>query len=634
MTQARPAANPSAVSDSPAGRSEPIPPRRPQEEDELLGKAFDWSLTKRLLTFLRPYRRDVQRGMALSFFIATLGLASPLLLKAVIDKAIARGSMPLLLALSGGYLAVQFLNWCVGYNQQVRLATLAQNILFDLRDTLFGHIQSLSLDFFDSRASGRLISRLTNDIEALNEIITSGAINLLADGLSLLGIVVIMLWLNWRLALLTFLLIPVITVVSRLFGKRARVAFRESRKKIATVTANIAESISGVRVTKSFGREQQNLQRFDAINRENMRASLAAVLVFAIYFPTLELIAAIGTMLVLWKGGQMVLQHVPGATVGMLAAFLGYVERFFQPIRNTTRLYNSLQSAMASGERVFQILDTEPTVVKKPDAIDLPSVQGAVAFEDVHFGYLPGQEILHGLSVDIRPGESIAIVGPTGAGKSTLISLLARLYDVTSGRITIDGVDIRDVTFASLRQQLGVVLQDSYLFSGTVRENIAYGRPEATEEEIRRAAATVGADRFIARLPQGLDTPVEERGQRLSAGQRQLVSFARAVLADPRILILDEATANIDAYTETLIQDALRVLLKGRTSFIIAHRLSTVIEADRILVLQNGRIVEQGSHLALLAQNGLYAQLYARQFVEEAPEEDDPEDLPSAIAAG
>ncbi len=586
----------------------------------MLGKAFDWSLTKRLLTFLTPYRTQVRIGMALSLLIACLGLASPLLLKAVIDKAIARGSMPMLLGLSLAYLAVQFLNWRVGYDQQVRLATLAQNVLFDLRDTLFGHLQSLSLDFFDSRASGRLISRLTNDIEALNDIITSGAINLLADGISLLGVVGIMLWLNWRLALMTFLLIPVIAVVSRLFGRKARVAFRESRKKIATVTANIAESISGVRVTKSFGREEQNLQRFDTVNRENMKASLAAVLVFAIYFPVLELIAAVGTMLVLWQGGLMALHHVPGATVGLLAAFLGYVERFFQPIRNTTRLYNSLQSAMASGERVYQILDTEPTVNEKPDAVVLPPVQGAVAFEDVHFGYLPEQEILHGLSVRIAPGESVAIVGPTGAGKSTLIALLARLYDVNSGRITIDGLDIRDVTMDSLRRQLGVVLQDSYLFSGTVRENIAYGRPDATDADIQQAATHVGADRFIVRLPQGFDTPVEERGQRLSAGQRQLISFARAVLADPRILILDEATASIDAYTETLIQNALRVLLKGRTSFIIAHRLSTVIEADRILVLQQGRIVEQGGHLALLAQNGLYAQLYARQFVEAEPE--------------
>jgi ABC-type multidrug transport system fused ATPase/permease subunit len=611
-----------------------MPPRKPPEAEEMLGKAFDWTLTKRLLTFLAPYRRDVRIGMALSLLIAGLGLAGPLLLKSVIDKAIARGSMPMLLSLSFAYLAVQFLNWRVGYDQQVRLATLAQNVLFDLRDTLFGHVQRLSLDFFDSQASGRLISRLTNDIEALNEIITSGAINLLADGLSLLGIVVVMLWLNWRLALMTFLLIPVITVVSRLFGRKARVAFRESRKKIATVTANIAESISGVRVTKSFGREQQNLQRFDTVNRENMKASLAAVMVFAIYFPVLELIAAIGTMLVLWQGGLLVLHHVPGATIGMLAAFLGYVERFFQPIRNTTRLYNSLQSAMASGERVYQILDTEPTVTEKPDAVVLPPVRGEVVFENVRFGYLPGQEILHDLSVHIAPGESIAIVGPTGAGKSTLISLLARLYDVNSGRITLDGLDIRDVTMASLRRQLGVVLQDSYLFSGTVRENIAYGRPEATEAEIHQAAATVGADRFIARLPQGYDTPVEERGQRLSAGQRQLVSFARAVLADPRILILDEATASIDAYTESLIQEAMRVLLKGRTSFIIAHRLSTVVEADRILVLQNGRIVEQGSHAELLAHSGLYAQLYARQFAEEKTEEAQEGDAPTLSGPG
>ncbi len=614
---------------APPPTAESLPPPKAPEEDELVGKAFDWTLTKRLLTFLNPYRREVRMGMILSLLLAGLSLASPLLLKQVIDKAIARSSMPLLLALSLAYLAVQFLNWRLGFDQQVRLASLAQNVLFDLRDTLFGHLQRLSLDFFDSRASGRLISRLTNDIEALNEIITSGAINLLADGLSLLGIVVIMLWMKWQLALLTFTLIPVIAIVSRIFGRRARVAFRESRKKIATVTANIAESISGVRVTKSFGREQQNLEKFGVVNRDNMKASLAAVLVFAIFFPVLELIAAIGTMVVLWYGGLMVIHHVPGATVGLLAAFLGYVERFFQPIRSTTRLYNSLQSAMASGERVYQILDTEPTVTEKPDAIPLPTVRGEVAFDHVRFGYLPGQEILHDLSVTIAPGETVAIVGPTGAGKSTFISLLARLYDVNSGRITIDGLDIRDVTMASLRRQLGVVLQDSYLFSGSVRDNIAYGRPEATEAEIHQAAAHVGADRFIARLPQQYDTPVEERGQRLSAGQRQLLSFARALLADPRILILDEATASIDTYTETLIQEALRTLLQGRTSFVIAHRLSTIVEADRILVLQNGQIVEQGSHAELLGKNGLYSQLYARQFAEPATTEaEEPEAFP------
>ncbi len=349
-----------------------------------------------------------------------------------------------------------------------------------------------------------------------------------------------------------------------------------------------------------------------------MRASLAAMFVFAVFSPVLELIGAIGTAMVLWYGGHLILRYGAraGVTIGLLAAFLGYVDRFFQPIRNTSRLYNQMQSAMASAERVFDILDTEPSVQEVPNAPDLPRVRGAVAFEHVSFAYEPDQEILHDLSVQIAPGETIAIVGPTGAGKSTFISLLARLYDPTCGRITLDSVDIRTVTLGSLRRQMGVVLQDAFLFSGTVRDNIAYSRPEATAEEVRRAATLVGADRFISRLPQAYDTPVEERGQRLSAGQRQLVSFARALLADPRLLILDEATASIDAYTETLIQNALRTLLQGRTAFIIAHRLSTVVEADRILVLQDGRIVEQGRHTDLLAQHGLYAQLYARQFAE------------------
>ncbi|HZO88920.1 MAG TPA: ABC transporter ATP-binding protein [Chthonomonadaceae bacterium] len=598
--------------------AEPPPRPKPIEEDEVLGKAFDWTLTKRLFTFVRPYAAQVRRALFLSVVLAGLGLLGPYLFKVAIDGGIARHNMALLVGISVAYLMTQFAVWRLGYEQNVRLAEMAQNVLFDLRDALFGHLQALSLDFYDRRASGRLLSRLTNDIESLNELVTSGMINLVSDSLSLLGIIAIMLALNWRLALLTFTLIPLIFIVSRLFGRRARSAFRESRKKIATVTANLAESLNGVRVTKSFGREKQNLEKFGQVNEENMRASLAAVLVFATFFPILELIGAVGTMMVLWYGGLMIVHsHGVGATPGLLAAFLGYVDRFFQPIRNTTRLYNSLQSAMASAERVFDILDTAPSVQEQPGAPDLPAARGEVAFECVSFAYEPGQEVLHDLNLRVAAGETVAIVGPTGAGKSTLIALLARLYDPTAGRITIDGTDSRAVTLASLRRQMGVVLQDSFLFSGTVRENITYGKPDA---EIRAAAQLVGADRFIERLPQGYDTPVEERGQRLSIGQRQLISFARALLADPRILILDEATASIDAYTEMLIQNALRALLRGRTAFLIAHRLSTVVEADRILVLKDGRIVEQGTHAQLLAAKGLYAQLYARQFA-DSPDE-------------
>ncbi len=598
--------------------AEPPPRPKPIEEDEVLGKAFDWTLMKRLFTFVRPYAAQVRRALFLSVVLAGLGLLGPYLFKVAIDGGIARHNMALLVGISVAYLMTQFAVWRLGYEQNVRLAEMAQNVLFDLRDALFGHLQALSLDFYDRRASGRLLSRLTNDIESLNELVTSGMINLVSDSLSLLGIIAIMLALNWRLALLTFTLIPLIFIVSRLFGRRARSAFRESRKKIATVTANLAESLNGVRVTKSFGREKQNLEKFGQVNEENMRASLAAVLVFATFFPILELIGAVGTMMVLWYGGLMIVHsHGVGATPGLLAAFLGYVDRFFQPIRNTTRLYNSLQSAMASAERVFDILDTAPSVQEQPGAPDLPAARGEVAFECVSFAYEPGQEVLHDLNLRVAAGETVAIVGPTGAGKSTLIALLARLYDPTAGRITIDGTDSRAVTLASLRRQMGVVLQDSFLFSGTVRENITYGKPDA---EIRAAAQLVGADRFIERLPQGYDTPVEERGQRLSIGQRQLISFARALLADPRILILDEATASIDAYTEMLIQNALRALLRGRTAFLIAHRLSTVVEADRILVLKDGRIVEQGTHAQLLAAKGLYAQLYARQFA-DSPDE-------------
>lgn len=630
---AKPAAAEETAAEEPAQKDstqEPVqqeaaegtPPRpKPAEEDEVLGRAFDWTLTRRLMTFLRPYRKKVKLALALSMVLATLGLLPPFLFKVAIDNGVAGRNMPVLIGIAAAYLVAQLIIWRLGYRQSITIAELGQNVLFDLRDTLFGRLQELSLDFYDRRASGRLISRLTNDIESLNELITSGAINLVADALSLIGIVLIMLSLNRRLALLTFTLIPFIFLLSRLFGRRARVAFRESRKKIATVTANLSESISGVRVTKSFGREKQNLEKFGQVNAENMRAQLAAVLVFAAFWPVLELIGAIGTMMVLWYGGLMVMRGEVGATAGMLAAFLGYVERFFQPLRNTSRLYNTMQSAMASAERVFDILDTEPSVREAPDARALPTVHGDVEFERVSFAYEPGQEIIHDLSFRVRAGETVAIVGPTGAGKSTLISLLARLYDPTSGTISVDGIDTRTVTLESLRRQMGVVLQDSFLFSGTVRENLIYGRPDATDDEIRSAAGLVGADRFISRMAHGYDTPVEERGQRLSAGQRQLISFTRALLSDPRILILDEATANIDAYTETLIQNALRTLLKGRTAFVIAHRLSTIVEADRIFVLKSGRIVEQGSHADLLTAGGLYSELYSKQFSENVPAE-------------
>jgi ABC-type multidrug transport system fused ATPase/permease subunit len=605
----------------------------PREEDEVVGKAFDARLVRRLLPFLWEQRAHV--GVALVAAIVHTGcqLAGPRLTMLAVDDGIGERNLRILTMVALAYLAIHFVDWGATAAQRWSISRAGQEVLFRLRLTLFEHLQRLSLDFYNRMAGGRIISRVTNDVESLNEFVTSGSVDFITDIVKLVGITVIMLQLDVRLSLLTFTLMPVLFVVSSQFRHRSRSAYRTVRRRVATVTANLAESISGQRVVKSFSREDENLRRFDEINSETRRAYMSATAISSAFFPAVEIIAATGTFLVLYFGGRQILEGkalaaslgpgvasagvgLPdGMTVGVLFAFVGYVNQFFDPIRNLSRLYNTMQSAMAGAERVFQILDEAPTIRDRPGAIALPPVRGRVAFEHVRFGYNE-QEVLHDVSFVAEPGETVAIVGPTGAGKSTIVQLLARMYDVTEGRITIDGHDIREVTLASLRSQIGTVLQDPFLFSGTVRDNIRYGRPDAGDAELMEAARAVNAHEFIMRLPEGYETQVEERGGRLSVGQRQLVSFARALLVDPRILILDEATSSVDAATELVIQRALEALLERRTAFVIAHRLSTILSADKILVIHGGRIVEQGRHDELLRVGGMYARLYAMQFAE------------------
>jgi ABC-type multidrug transport system fused ATPase/permease subunit len=492
--------------------------------------------------------------------------------------------------------------------------------------SLFSHLQNLSLDFYGKWESGRIVSRLTNDVDTIYELVASGSVSVVTDCLTLVGIVVVMVRMNAHLAMLTFLLIPVLFALMTAFRQYGRQSYRRVRAAVASVTGALAENINGVRVVKAFSREDRNLSDFNVLSQEVRVSNLRSIIIFSIFWPLIELVGVVGSALVLGIGGREViqalgvstLQPVPaaiaGVTTGTLVAFLGYVNQFFEPIRNLSRLYNTMQAAMAGAERVFDILDTEPLVKEARAAGEMPSIGGKIEFRDVTFEYVEGRPVLDNVSFTVKPGETVALVGPTGAGKSTIVQLVARMYDVTEGVVLIDGVDVRDVTLRSLRSQMGTVLQDPFLFSGTVADNIRYARPEATDEEVEAAAKAIGAHEFIEGLPEGYNTPVMERGSRLSAGQRQLISFARALLANPRILILDEATSSIDGYTELRLQQGLRQLLKGRTALVIAHRLSTIVDSDRVMVIEQGKIAESGKHEELLARGGLYERLYTMQF--------------------
>jgi len=481
-----------------------------------------------------------------------------------------------------------------------------------LRLDMFRNLQKLSMSFYDKRHVGRIMSRVTNDVETLNEFLTSGVEAAIGDVFILVGIVTVMFFLNIRLALVSLAVIPVLLIGTILLGGRVREAYRVTRKKISGVTANLAESISGMRVVQSFSREMANAQQFDRVNVENLEANIQAAKVSALFFPLVDVLGSLGTCLVLWFGGSDVMGG--SLSVGVLVAFMAYVTRFFMPIREISMLYNNVQSALAATERITEIVDAKPEVKEADDAVPMPKIKGHIKFNDVSFGYEPSNYVLKDINLEIRENERVALVGPTGAGKTSLANLVARFYDAQEGTITVDGYDIRNVSLKSLRSQMGVVLQDSFLFTGSIRENIAYGRPDASEEEIVDAAKAVGAHDFIMNFAQGYDTDVGERGIRLSMGQRQLISFARALLADPRILILDEATSSVDAYTELLIQNAMRRLLEKRTTLIIAHRLSTVRSAGRIVVVDGGRIVDTGTHEELMKRKGLYRKLYEMQL--------------------
>jgi ABC-type multidrug transport system fused ATPase/permease subunit len=581
-------------------------------DDEVLGKAFDREIALRLLGFVAPYKTALASAMVMTLITAGSGLAGPYLIKIAIDSALARGDVAQLGLVALLYLLTLATAWVGSFGETYIVSWVSQQVLNSLRMRLFTHLQRLSLSYFDQREVGRIMSRLTSDVSALNEVATNTLVGLSSDIFVLAGVLVLMLSMNLSLSLLTFTVIPIIYVASMIFSELSRTSYREVRRCISILNGALAENLTGVRVVQAFCRQGLNAQRFDQINQESFQANRRAVLISAVYNPVVELIAALATATIIWYGGAKVLNGV--LSVGTLVAFMSYVGRFFAPIQDLSARYTSLQAAMAAGERVFELLDTPPAIVDKPGAVELPPIKGHVRFENVVFGYNPEIPVLKGISLEARPGDVIALVGETGAGKSSIINILCRFYEIQNGSITIDGYDIRDVTVHSLRRQIGLVLQEPFLFSGTVRDNIRYGRLDATEEEIIAAAKAVGAHDFIMRLPFEYDTEVQERGTQLSVGQRQLVSFARALLRDPRILILDEATSSVDTETELLIQEALKKLLQGRTSFVIAHRLSTITRATKIIVLQQGRIVEEGTHQELLAKEGYYYKLYTMQW--------------------
>lgn len=581
------------------------------EEDDP-GRDYDSRLMKRFLGYVRPYRGLVALAFLLLSVRIAFDLVGPLIFQKAVDGPLAAGDYPRLVRYAAAFLVAVLGTGLFEYLYAWTTNHVGQNIILDLRMQLFGHLQKLSVSFFDRNPVGRLLVRVTSDIENLNEMFTSGLVEFAADLLMLAGAIAMMFYTNWKLAALTMTVLPPILLATHFFRHVARRRYREMRAKIARLNSYLNESVNGMRTIQTFGREQACLDRFRRLNGEHRDSSIAAIFAYSLFYPGIECLFALTVAVFVWVGGYAILDG--SLSIGAFVAFWYYVHKFSLPIREIAEKYNILQAAMASSERVFNILDTAPEVADRPAAEPAPELRGEVAFENVSFSYDGRTPVLDNLSFRIEPGKSLAIVGLTGAGKSTVINLLLRFYDPVSGSVKVDGKDLRDYRLASLRRRMGLVLQDVFLFAGTIEENIRLGERGIDRTRIEESARAVNADRFIARMPKGFESDVLERGAALSTGERQLLSFARALAFDPRILVLDEATSSVDGQTERLIQDGLLRLLKGRTSLVIAHRLSTIQHADRILVLHRGRVREEGTHQELLKKDGMYRKLHQLQF--------------------
>ena len=596
------------------------PPAYVTQSEELYDKGINPQNAKRLVAFTRPYAGRLAVSAILMLIASAGSVAGPYFVKVAIDSGLNAGNAILLRYTILGYLVVSVIQWIGTYYRVKIMAWVGQSVIYDLRKKLFAHLQELSLGFYSRYSVGRVITRAINDVETLRDFMTWALLAIARDIFTLALIIFVMLDMDVRLALLTFSVLPIMILITILFRRASRSAYRKVRAAISWVNSVLAENVNGVRVVQAFSRQKQNYEHFrDFVNRYHLERAIATARISSVFSPSVDILGAIATGLVVWLGGTAVLGQTISA--GVLVAFILYIDRFFDPIRDLSRRYDALQSTMIGWERIMGLLDTPVEVRDAPGAEELPVLQGEVSFEHVSFHYSDDPApILTDIDLHICPGETVALVGETGAGKTTLVKLLSRFHDPTGGCIQVDGHDLRSVTQASLRQQMGVVLQDPFLFNGSVEENIRFGRLNATLAEVQAAADAVGAHEFIDHLRKGYSTSVEEGGVMLSVGQRQLLSFARALLADPRILILDEATSSVDTQTEQIIQKALGRLLKGRTSFVIAHRLSTITNADRIVVIHDGRIIEQGSHAELLAKQGMYYELYRTGFQEEQKE--------------